>query len=152
MRKITLSREDGFTLLEVVFAVSILAIGIMGYTALKVSNRYSWMFSKNLTLAVQMSDSNLEGLRMAGYNDTGWLTAGTHKVTVNGDGSHTLSNAENDAGEEPEVAAGDFEASSVSWSVREGCPTAMTKMVNYTTNWNLGGDKNVTLTQVQVRP
>ena len=87
MHSLLTNREKGFTILEVVFAVSILAIGLMGYTALKISNKYSWFFAKNMSQAVQLTDTNLEALRMAGYRDDGWLSAGTHIVTVRGDGS-----------------------------------------------------------------
>lgn len=139
MRKTFRLGERGFTLLEVVFAVGILAIGMMGYTALKVSNRFSWVFAKNLTQALQLTGANLEGLRMAGYNDAGWMTAGTHSAF-----------SANDEGGLPTLTAGDFTASGVAWTVRQGCPSGLTKMVTYTTSWNSGGNKNLTLTQVQV--
>lgn len=140
MRKTFPSVESGFTLLEVVFAVSILAIGMMGYTALKISNRFSWAFARDLTQSLQLTGANLEGLRMAGYNDGGWMTAGTHSQT-----------SVNDAGATPLLQSGDFTASGVAWTVREGCPSPMAKMVTLTTNWNTGGNKELTLTQVQVR-
>ena len=152
MGKSFLSREKGFTLLEVVFAVGILAIGIMGYTSLKVSNRFSWIFAKNLSQAVQMSVSNLEGLLVAGYNDVGWMSAGDHSVAVNADGSHTVVNALNDSGDEPAVDSGDFSASGVGWTVIDNCPSELTKLVVHTTNWNTGGAKSVEFVQVQVRP
>jgi prepilin-type N-terminal cleavage/methylation domain-containing protein len=140
MNSLLLGREKGFTILEVVFAVSILAIGIMGYTALKTSNMYSWFFSKNMSQAVQLTGSNLEWMLMAGYNDAGWLS----------DGDHTEADV-NASGDTPPVTAGDFDASGVDWTVRDKCPTELTKMVNYTTKWS-NGNNSVTITQVQVRP
>lgn len=140
MRKMFRPGEKGFTLLEVVFAVGILAIGMMGYTALKVSNRYSWVFARNLTQALQLTGSNLEGLRMADYNDAGWMSAGVHTQAD-----------QNDAGVGPALTAGDFAASGVTWTVREGCPSQTTKMVTYTTKWNTGGNKKLTITQVRSR-
>jgi len=140
MNGLSVGNEKGFTILEVVFAVSILAIGIMGYTALKTSNMYSWYFSKNLSLAVQLTDSNLEDLQMAGYNDTGWMDAGTHSQY-----------STNDFGDAPDQSAGDFTASGLKWTVKDKCPSELTKMVQYETHWN--NDNNiVTITQVQVRP
>jgi prepilin-type N-terminal cleavage/methylation domain-containing protein len=135
-----LGSERGFTILEVVFAVSILAIGIMGYTALKTSNMYSWFFSKNMSQAVQLTGSNLEWMMMAGYNDDGWLTAG----------NHTQADA-NASGETASLSAGDFTASGIKWTVRDKCPSELAKMVDYTTEWS-NGNNNVTITQVQVRP
>lgn len=141
MRNFPVNRQDGFTLLEVVFAVGILAIGMMGYTALKVSNRYSWVFAKNLTLALHLTNSNLERLRMAGYNDGGCMSAGNH---TNADGTCTSA--------APALTAMDFTATGASWRVREGCPSKLTKMVTYTTNWQTGGNKQLTITQVLMRP
>jgi len=136
-----LSREKGFTLLEVVFAVGILAIGIMGYTSLKISNKFSWVFAKNLSQAVLLTGANLEGLWMVGYHDVGWMSAGNHTGADKNDNNNT-----------PTVKAGDFSANDVTWTVRERCPSELTKLVTYTTDWNVGGPKNVIITQVQVRP
>jgi prepilin-type N-terminal cleavage/methylation domain-containing protein len=150
MRKKYLPGERGFTLLEVVFAVGILAIGMMGYTALKVSNRYSWVFARNLTLALNVTTSNLEGLRLAasglGYHDDPWMSPGDHtEADVNSNG------------DAPPLTSGYFTAKDVTWKVREGCPTKEAKMVTYTTNWNDAGDsvnpstKKLTITQVLLR-
>lgn len=152
MRKKFLPPEKGFTLLEVVFAVSILAIGMLGYTSLKISNRYSWVFAKSLSQAVQLTGANLEELWMNGYHDSGWMSAGVHSVTVNPDQTLAVVNATSAADQVPPVVSGDFSASGVTWTVREGCPSELTKMVNYTTDWNVGGPKSVTIIQVQVRP
>lgn len=151
MRNFLANRQSGFTLLEVVFAVGILAIGMLGYTALKISNRYSWVYAKNLTQALHLTGTNLEALRLAafkkGYLDDPWMSAG----------NHTQANT-NRAGVSPVLTSGDFIATGVSWTVREGCPSQMTKMVTYTTRWNDASNsidpptKQLTITQVLVRP
>lgn len=152
------NREKGFTLLEVVFAVGILAIGIMGYASLKVSNRYSWVFAKSLSQAVLLTGANLEGFLMTGYHDLGWMTPGNHSVTViskdpdTGLPVTTDVNGKNDTGKKPLVQTGDFTSEGVRWTVRENCPTDLTKMVTYNTDWYTGGDKTFAITQVQVRP
>ena len=140
MNSLVLGREKGFTILEVVFAVSILAIGLLGYTSLKTSNMYSWFISKNLSLAVQLTGSNLEEMWMAGYNDVGWLSGGDH--------TNVDTNA-NDV--TPDLTAGDFTASEITWTVKDKCPSELTKLVTYTTAWS-DGHNSVTITQVQVRP
>lgn len=154
MRKKIMSQEQGFTLLEVVFAVGILAIGMLGYTSLKISNQYSWVFAKDLSQAVQLTAANLEELWMVGYNDTGWMSVGVHTVTVNPDGTLAVVNAYTgpDGDVVPSVSSGDFSAGGVSWTVRDRCPSDLTKMVNYTTTWSVGGAKSTNITQVQVRP
>lgn len=143
MRNLLVNRQDGFTLLEVVFAVGILAIGMLGYTSLKVSNRYSWFFAKNLTQAVQLTAANLEGLLMAGYNDARLMSDGNHS-SASADTYYVT----------PPLTAGtgsDFTASALTWTVREGCPSELTKLVKYTTEWS-NGNNELELTQVQVRP
>lgn len=136
MNPFKITRENGFTVLEVVFACSILAIGIMGYTILKSSSRHSRVYSKNLSQAIHLTSSELEGLLVEGYNSS-LLTAtpGTnHFYSVDVGGIPTI---------------GDFQATDTEWSVRENCPTELTKLVDYSTQW---GSKSMTLTQVQVRP
>lgn len=173
MSNLLLHREKGFTLLEVVFAVGILAIGILGYTSLKISNRYSWVFAKNMSQAIQLSTASMEGLLLAGYRDEGWLGDGDHSVKVNADGTLTVVNGVNDAGQVPLVStknldlaadgtldlsdktrgimkgSGAFTASEVKWTVKEGCPSEKSKLITYTTEWN-DGRNALTITQVQV--
>lgn len=145
MRATFSSHEKGFTILEVVFAVSILAIGIMGYTSLKVSTKFSWVFAKNLSQALQLTGANLEGLLMAGYNDEGWMSP-----TPDLNAPHTEAEP-NGSGAVPATASGDFIASGLEWTVKDKCPSQLTKLVSYTTLW-AGDNKSLTLPQVQVRP
>lgn len=159
MLKKILCREKGFTILEVVFAVGILAIGIMGYTSLKISNRFSWKFAKNLSQAVQLTAANIERLSVAGYHEVGWMSPGLHKIIFNANGTKTLTNAAKDTSvlavvtdQQLEGSSGDFIASSIDWTVREGCPSELVKIVTYNTNWSSGGAKNVNVTMVKVRP
>lgn len=135
MRNLNGNREKGFTLLEVVFAVSILAFGIMGYSALKVSNRYSTVFAKNISQAIQITGAELESLLMSGYNSA--------LLTGDSAGLEHVSTAP--------LVIGDFEIKTgdAKWIVKDGCPSQLTKLVTYTSNWS---NKSVTLTQVQVRP
>jgi len=147
MRATFSAREKGFSLLEVVFAVSILAFGMMGYMALKVSSQYSWVFAKNLSQAVQLTGSNLEGLKMAGYNNEGWMSPGDHTQA-----DSTGFDADGDGeGDKPAVTSGDFAASSLGWTVKDHCPSQLSKLVIYKTSW-AGGHKSLTIPQVQVRP
>lgn len=145
MRATFSSHERGFTILEVVFAVSILAIGILGYTSLKVSTQYSWVFAKNLSQALQLTGANLEGLLMAGYNDEGWMSP-TPDLNV----PHTEADP-NGNGDVFTVASGDFISSGLEWTVKDKCPSQLTKLVTYTTFWSRD-NKSLALPQVQVRP
>ena len=139
MSPFKISRENGFTILEVVFAVSILAIGIMGYTILKTSSRHSRVYAKNLSQAIQVTSSELEGLVTGGYHDallSDNTTPGATTHDYNAEVGGTL-------------GRGDFQASNALWTVREACPSELTKLVNYQTIWF---NKDVDVTQIQVRP
>lgn len=149
MRSLALSRERGFTLLEVVFAVSILAIGIMGYAILKTSNRFSMFSAKNLTQAVQLTASRMEGLLLEGYHadDLDPVTnGGVYTFNAN---TYDLTNAVDRAEYSRLFMSGDFTADQVTWTVRDHCPSELTKLVTVTTVW---GSRNLTIPQVQVRP
>ena len=149
MRNFSLQRERGFTILEVVFAVSILAIGIMGYTILKTSNRYSIFYAKKLSQAVQLTGAQLEDLLMYGYysDEMDAVTNGGLYTLQASD--YDLTNAVDRAEYARHFMAGDFIADQVEWRVREQCPSELTKLVNFTTTW---GSKSLTVAQVQVRP
>ena len=134
-----LRRENGFTLLEVVFASAILAIGIMGYTQIKAASRYSRVYSKELSQSIQLSNSQMEDFILRGYNNS--LLAGAGKSSVK---SYQYSDLPED------LEVGDFEFKDAGWTVREKCPSELTKLIQFTGYW--GNSKKLQLTQVQVRP
>ena len=121
-------KEKGFTLIELTFAVTILAIGIMGYTLLKSSNRYSRQFSKETSQSILLVRGQLEEFMSMDYNSA-LLTAGTHT-------SGTLQ-------------IGDFQLTNAEWVVRDGCPSDFTKTIDFTATWS-GGTRALTLTHVMV--
>jgi len=136
MRFLSLRNDKGFTLIELTFAVTILAIGIMGYTLLKSSNRYSSQYSKETSQAIHLTRGQLEEFIGMDY-DSMYLTAGTHYYTeidpVN------------------PLKIDDFQLSNAQWVVRNGCPSQFTKTIDFTANWGSGtAAKQLTLTHVMV--
>jgi prepilin-type N-terminal cleavage/methylation domain-containing protein len=136
MRCFFRKNEKGFTLIELTFAVTILAIGIMGYTLLKSSNRYSRQYAMETSKAIQLSGGQLEEFMMTNY-DSGFLTAGTHFFTeidpIN------------------PLQIGDFQLTNAEWFVRNGCPSQFTKTIDFKATWGTGaGAKTLTLTHVMV--
>ena len=136
MRFFLPQKEKGFTLIELTFAVTILAVGIMGYTLLKSSNRYSRQYAMETAKAIQLSGGQLEEFMMTNY-DSGFLTAGTHLYTeidpVN------------------PLQIGDFQLSNAQWFVSDGCPSQFTKTIDFTATWGTGAAaKTLTLTHVMV--
>ena len=131
MRFFSLRNDKGFTLIELSFAVTILAIGILGYTLLKTSNRYSSQYSTETTQAVLLTRAQLEEFMVMNY-DSGFLTAGTHTAATM-----------------PQI--GDFQLTNAQWVVRDKCPSEYTKTIDFTATWSSGAAaKQLTLTHVLV--
>ena len=179
MNRTYLSSNKGFTILEVVFAVSILAIGILGYTSLKISNRYSWVFAKDLTQAVPFSVTQIEGLRLEGYESAAMggpnlsavpgrtysssMTAALYSASNGGDtlgvGDMPVGisswggwlGVQTPNGTPTEKTFVDFAPSTVSWVVKAECPSELSKLAVLTTEWG-GGNRMMNIIQVQVRP
>lgn len=174
MNNATFARQKGFTILEVVFAVGILAIGIMGYTSLKISNRYSWVFSKDLTQAVPFTSSQLEGLLLDGYESvemggtnlasgtvTFTRTAADYQISSGGDilgvgdlpvgGANWVNWRGVNSAPGSETTFVNFSPAQVSWTVYGECPTELNKMVVFDTTWG-NGNRSMRITQVRGRP
>ena len=136
-----LRNEKGFTILEAVFAAGILAFAILSYTMLKTSSRYSQVFSKDLSQAIQLSTSQMDDFTRRGYNDP--LLSATAGTT-----SHLYS----ELGAGKPLQIGDFALEDATWTVKEGCPGELSKIIKFTGEWNPASPKTFTTTQVQVRP
>ena len=122
--------EKGFSLIEVVFAISILAIAIMGYTNLKVSSLGSRQYGSEMTKSTLLVGGQLEEMLLDTFESNDF-TAGTH------------------------ILAQDLEIEgftvSGSYSVRDACPSEYTKLITFTGTWNVDGTpRSITLTQVIV--
>jgi prepilin-type N-terminal cleavage/methylation domain-containing protein len=131
MRLFSPLNNKGFTLIELSIAATILAFGILGYTLLKSTSRYSSQYSKETSQAVLLVRGQLEEFIMTNY-DSPLLSAGPHT-----------------AGTMPQI--GDFQLTNAQWQVRNGCPSQFAKTINFTATWGSGaGAKQLTLTQVLV--
>jgi len=134
-----LRNQKGFTILEAVFAAGILAFAILSYTYLKTSSRHSQAHSKNLRQAIELAQLQMDDFIVQGYNDT--LLEAT-----SGSAYHQYS-------EVGTLKIGDFAFDDATWSVTEGSPSQLCKLIKFKGQWNLPGNpKEIELTQVQVRP
>ena len=124
--------DKGFTLIELSIAVTVLAFGILGYSLLKSSNRYSSQYARETSQAIHLARGQLEEFMLTDY-DSSFLTDGTH--------THT--------GAMPQI--GDFQLTNAQWQVRDGCPSEYAKTIDYTATWGVGAAaKQLTLTLVMV--
>jgi prepilin-type N-terminal cleavage/methylation domain-containing protein len=73
--------EKGFTLIEVVAGLIILAIGLLGIAALQVTSIKGGYFSNNVTQATFFAQDKLEYLRNLSYSDSN-LSSGQHNEGI----------------------------------------------------------------------
>lgn len=76
MLKLT-SNDRGFSLIELVIAIFILAIGILGYMSLFGSSIRGTTFSREYTLAATMGQSQIDTLLSTSFSNSN-LSPGTH--------------------------------------------------------------------------
>lgn len=67
MTENTCQNKNGFTLLEVLFAVAIFSIGLLAVNAMTTMVIQSNYMSKNLTTAVHLAQNKLDALRAGPY-------------------------------------------------------------------------------------
>ena len=63
-------RDNGFTLIEVLIAIVILSVGLLGMAALTVGIIKGNRFSNDLTTATTLAQDKMEDIRREGYSDT----------------------------------------------------------------------------------
>ena len=87
--KICNSRRDGFTLVEVLIALTILAIGLLGVALMQVTSISGNTFSREMSVATELGQDMLEKLRTYEYTSTntdnaliGAASPGTNHPTV----------------------------------------------------------------------
>lgn len=75
-----LSDKSGFSLIEVIIAISILAIGILTVTSLQVSAIRGNSSANKITAATTLADQRMEALKSTGFlslANTSWTAAET---------------------------------------------------------------------------
>lgn len=78
------SSSGGFTLLEVLFAIVILTIGLLGTAGLTTGIIRGNHFSKNITSATAAAQSQLESIKSAGYSNATATNFPNDSVTMGG--------------------------------------------------------------------
>ena len=91
-------KQKGFTLIEVVAGLIILAIGLLGIAAMQISATKGGYFSNNVTQATIFAQDKLEYLKNLSYSDSN-LSNGLHnKDTISGTIFSRAVNVAEDAG------------------------------------------------------
>lgn len=103
-----MKNQDGFTLIEVLIALTILAFGILAVASMQMGGIRANNFSDTLTGATTLVSDRMEKMMTLNYGD-----------------------ADLDLGAHPPIAVGHH---SISWNVVDG-PLAESKRVIITVNW-----------------
>ena len=83
----TVHRTDGFTLVEVLVAMSIAAVGFLGLAATHVTSLRATVMGRNVSLATSIANESVEALRRAPYAEI----ATTQPATVSREGINVTS-------------------------------------------------------------
>ena len=153
--------EQGFTLIEIMIAITVFAIGILAVGKMQIAAIQGNSRANHLTEAATIAQSKIEELISLNYNDP--LLAdgdldGTNQDS-NDDGiddggndfglnDNTVGNAD---GTDQYQAVGNLQYN-IFWNIAPDEPTTDTKIVRVIVTWSHGGlTRNVSLEAVKVR-
>ncbi len=111
--------ENGFTIMEVMIALAIFAIGILGVAHLHIRSTSGNTSSRTITEGTTFAVDRVEQLMTLPYDDSAW-DAGTYNAAVTG----------SDSGE----------TYSLTWSITEDNPVPNTKQVAVRATWDDQGE------------
>jgi len=120
------NRIEGFTLIEIMVALAILAFGILAVASMDMSSLSGTAAAQRVTEATSIAQDRVERFVSASYNDPD-LSPGTH------------------------TEANPPTGYSVSWTVSSNTPITNTKTVVVNVSWNAKGiTKSTSLTYIKM--
>ena len=123
-KRFSSKKEEGFTLLEVMVALSILMVGLLGLGTMQIASIRGNFFASRVTEGSALASDRLEKLFALPYTHAD-LSAGTHA--------------------DPNPPEG----RSISWIVTENAPLNNTKKVVMTVSWTERGvQKNLSMERI----
>jgi type IV pilus assembly protein PilV len=135
-------QSDGFTLIEVLIAITIFAVGILGVAGMQMTATKGHIAAGNLTHNVMVAQSQEEDLLMTPYHDADLLSAGTHVPDQDADGVDNDSDGTVDE-------AGETGPITVTYVVDEDTPVLNTKTITMTvTKPHFSGRKTATIIHI----
>jgi len=141
------TNQQGFTLIEILIAITIFSIGILAVAVMQVSSIKGNSFANGLTEAVTLAQDKMEELMSLDYGDNDLLDVDLNGAaglaeTVNADDSI------NADGSNP--GQGTNARYDVFWNIADNTPFAHTKTISVITTWTEEGrERRVTLNWVK---
>jgi type IV pilus assembly protein PilV len=124
IKNIKSTGQGGFTLLEVIVAISILTVGLLAVGTMQVSAIYGNSFAGRVTAGTAVAQDKMEQLLSLPYTYTA-----THPDLA--EGNH------------PDIPAQDSSGYTLTWNIVNNNPVSNTKQITVTVTWK---DKWVTKT------
>ena len=115
-KRANFKKEGGFTLLELLVALTILSVGLLGTAMLTTGIVRGNFFSKNITSATAIARTTIEGAQRVGYTAVNTYATDSSKVP-------------------PAVSMGGVSFSQ-SASVTNNSPASNMKTISVTVSWN----------------
>jgi type IV pilus assembly protein PilV len=140
------TRSQGFTMIEVLIALTIFSFGILAVTALQVSTTRANSTAANVTANMTWAVDRVEEFMALPYGHAD-LSAGNHSVSAGNLAMDTDGIDNNSDGQIDE--AGETGNIVIEWTVIDDMPVNRTKTIQITLRrTDAWGQKSVTLTQV----
>ncbi len=136
-----LQNDDGFTLLEIIAAISILTVGILAVGAMQISSIRGNDLASNLTEASTVAQDKIEHIIALDYNHS-------DLQDTNGSGTSGMDNTETNPDFGPE--ASDDGRYSLYWNVAPDYPLVDTKTIRVIVTWqDRGASKSLSLDYIK---
>lgn len=155
--------QAGLTLIEVLIALTILAVGLLGVAFMQVTSLSGGAFSREMVVATELGQDMLEKLRTLPYTETSEdsaLASGDHPTALDvnrdldGDGITSdlavgvgTANVVDERGQ----TTGPLVYTRI-WTVSNNSPTTNMKTITVTVRWlEKGTPRSITITGIMVR-
>jgi len=117
-----MKEQHGFTLLEIMIAIFVFSVGLLGLATMQVSAVRGNNFSETLTEAANLATDRMEKITAAGYDTV---------ADTDDDGADGLNDATVATADDQDVQG----LYQIFWNVAEDVPVNNTKTVNIIVTW-----------------
>ncbi len=148
--------RGGFTLIEVLIALTILAIGLLGVALMQVTSISGNTFSREMSVATELGQDMLEQLRTLQYTSSttdNALLGGNHPDNTDVADGLAVGVGNANIIDERGLTVGPL-IYTRTWTVTDNTPAANMKAIDVTVSWTEKGaalPRSITITGVKVR-